>query len=144
MNDQSSMKLNRFRTFTLRSVVALLGIVGSVLFSDDRGRSDEPAKSQGDVGLRLDALGDPLPAGWDHTIRIWDVKTGRQIRKIDAHKAMVGRVVFSPDGRILASRGGLDGAVCLWDPITGTMLHKFVGLSNINPWRFNHDLALSI
>jgi WD40 repeat protein len=82
--------------------------------------------------------------GWDDTVRLWDVKTGRELRKIAAHKAMVGRVVFSPDGRILASRGALDGTVRLWDPITGTQLQKFVGLSNINPWRFNHDLALAV
>jgi WD40 repeat protein len=82
--------------------------------------------------------------GWDDTVRLWNVQTGKELRRIDAHKAMVGRVAFSPDGKILASRGGLDGTVRLWDPVTGTQLHKFVGLSNINPWRFNHDLALAI
>jgi WD40 repeat protein len=82
--------------------------------------------------------------GWDDTVRLWDVATGKELRKIDAHKAMVGRVAFTPDGRVLASRGGLDGTVRLWDPVTGTQLQKFVGLSNINPWRFNHDLALAI
>src|SRR6516162_3403221 len=85
-----------------------------------------------------------VSGGWDDTIRLWDVTTGKELRKIDAHKAMVGRVVFSPDGKILASRGGLDGTVRLWDPTTGTQLQKFVGLSNVNPWRFNHDLALAI
>lgn len=82
--------------------------------------------------------------GWDDTVRIWDVQTGKELRKIDAHKAMVGHVRFSPDGKFLASRGGLDGTLRLWDPVTGTSLQKFVGLSNINPWRFNHDLALDI
>jgi RNA polymerase sigma factor (sigma-70 family) len=82
--------------------------------------------------------------GWDDTVRLWDVATGKQIRKIDAHKAMVGRVLFSADGKILATRGALDGTVRLWDPVTGTQVQKFVGLSNINPWRFNHDLALAI
>ena len=82
--------------------------------------------------------------GWDDTIRLWDVATGKELRKIDAHKAMVGRVVFSPDGKVLASRGALDGTVKLWDPTTGTLLHKIVGLNNINPWRFNHDMALAI
>ena len=82
--------------------------------------------------------------GWDDTVRLWDVQTGKQIRKIDAHKAMVAHVVFSPDGKVLASRGGLDGTVRLWDPLTGTRLQQFTGLSNINPWRFNFDLALVI
>jgi WD40 repeat protein len=82
--------------------------------------------------------------GWDDTVRLWDVQTGKQLRKIDAHKAMVAHVAFSPDGKVLASRGGLDGAVRLWDPLTGTRLQQFTGLSNINPWRFNFDLALAI
>jgi WD40 repeat protein len=82
--------------------------------------------------------------GWDDSVRLWEVATGKELRRIDAHKAMVGRVIFSPDGKVLASRGALDGTVKLWDPLTGTQLHKFVGLSNVNPWRFNHDMALAI
>jgi WD40 repeat protein len=82
--------------------------------------------------------------GWDDTLRLWDVQSGKELRKISAHKAMVGHVVFSPDGRVLASRGALDGTVRLWGPVTGTQIQKFVGLSNINPWRFNHDMALAV
>lgn len=82
--------------------------------------------------------------GWDDCIRLWDVATGKEVRKIDAHKAMVTRVVFSPDGKFLASRGGIDGTAKLWDPTTGTLLQKFTGLNKINPWRFNHDAALAI
>jgi WD40 repeat protein len=81
--------------------------------------------------------------GWDDTVRLWDVRTGKELRTLHAHKAMVGRVAFSPDGRLLASRGGLDGSVRLWDVTTGTQVQRFTGLSNVNPWRFNHDTALA-
>src|SRR5262249_52333547 len=81
--------------------------------------------------------------GWDDTVRLWDVATGNQLRKIDAHKAMVGRVIFSPDGKVLASRGALDNSVKLWDPATGTLLHKFVVLPNISPCTYNHATALA-
>lgn len=82
--------------------------------------------------------------GWDDCIRLWDVQTGKEVRKIDAHRSMVTRVAFAPDGRYLASRGGIDGTLKLWDPMTGTQLQKFTGISKINPWRFNHDAALAI
>jgi WD40 repeat protein len=81
--------------------------------------------------------------GWDDMVRLWDVKTGEQLRAIFAHKAMVATVAFSSDGKYLASRGGLDGAVRLWDPATGAELRKFEGLSKVNPWRFNRDSALA-
>jgi WD40 repeat protein len=116
--------------------------------ADGRGALDALFSATGTGGVNSVAFSPDgrvlASGGWDDTIRLWDVGTGKELRKIDAHKAMVGRVVFSPDGRILASRGGLDGTVRLWDPVTGTQLGRFVGLSNINPWRFNHDLALAI
>src|SRR5262249_60191754 len=65
--------------------------------------------------------------GWDDTVRLWDVATGKELRKIDAHKAMVGRVVFSADGKVLASRGGLDRTVPLGDPLTRAPLQKSLG-----------------
>jgi WD40 repeat protein len=81
--------------------------------------------------------------GWDDMVRLWDVKTGEELRKVVAHKAMVAAVAFSSDGKFLASRGGLDGIVRIWDPATGAELRKFEALSKINPWRFNRATALA-
>jgi WD40 repeat protein len=81
--------------------------------------------------------------GWDDTIRLWDVNTGAELRKIYAHQAMVAAVVFSPDGKALASRGGLDGSVRLWSPRTGNVVHTFEGLTKVNPWRFNRTAGLA-
>jgi WD40 repeat protein len=81
--------------------------------------------------------------GWDDMVRLWEVATGKQLRKLDAHQAMVARVAFSPDGKVLASRGGLDGVLRLWDPATGAELHKVEGLSRVNPWRFYREAALA-
>jgi len=81
--------------------------------------------------------------GWDETIRLWNVATGKQLRRLDGHAdGMVATVTFSPDGRFLASRGGNDGTVRLWDLASGRQLWVFDKIQRINPWRFNRDTAL--
>src|SRR5262249_45375772 len=67
--------------------------------------------------------------GWDDTVRLWEVATGNEVRRLFAHKSNVSAVAFSADGKVLASRGGLDGTVRLWDAATGAELHKFEKLS---------------
>jgi WD40 repeat protein len=82
--------------------------------------------------------------GWDDMVRIWDVPTGQEVRKIVAHQAMVAALVYSPDGKVLASRGGLDGIVRLWDPQTGFQVRQLTGFPKVNPWRFNREAAVAI
>src|SRR5205823_3852012 len=43
--------------------------------------------------------------GWDKIIRIWDPRTGRQLRQLEGHKQPVFCVLVSPDGKVLASAG---------------------------------------
>ncbi|BBM86224.1 caspase family protein [Candidatus Uabimicrobium amorphum] len=56
----------------------------------------------------------------DGRILIWDIKTSRQIKVFDAHrssqdkKQIVNDIVFTPNGKILASCGG-DGTIRLWN-----------------------------
>jgi WD40 repeat protein len=46
-----------------------------------------------------------LLASGDHSkaVRLWDVKTGKEIAKFEGHKKSVTCVTFSPDGKTLAS-----------------------------------------
>ncbi|MGH3804456.1 MAG: WD40 repeat domain-containing protein, partial [Pseudonocardiaceae bacterium] len=56
------------------------------------------------------------------TVRRWDVVTGQQIGEpLTGHTGEVAEVVFSPDGRMIAS-ASRDGTVRRWDVVTGQQI----------------------
>jgi WD40 repeat protein len=67
-----------------------------------------------------------LSASNDGTVRLWDVKTGKELRRM-AHKGAVNDAKISPDGRWVLSAGFGDRTVRLWDLSDGTELHQFDG-----------------
>src|SRR5262249_12501093 len=52
----------------------------------------------------------------DHTIRLWDVASGKQVVELRGHGNYVHAVAFSPDGTRLASCSG-DHTIRLWDTL---------------------------
>jgi WD40 repeat protein len=56
-------------------------------------------------------------AGYDQTVRIWDLATGKS-RTLTGHTDAVTTVAYSPDGQHLAS-AGYDQTVRIWNLATG-------------------------
>ena len=57
---------------------------------------------------------EPKSIGWQNLIQLWDVETGTDLGTLSGHTEEIETLVFSHDGKILAS-GSEDGTVLLWD-----------------------------
>ncbi|MBE9104817.1 serine/threonine protein kinase [Nostoc cf. edaphicum LEGE 07299] len=86
----------------------------------------ESGKSAGVAGLNRGIL---ASGSWDNTIKLWDVKTGKEIRTLTGHTNWVNSVTFSPDGKFLAS-GSADCTIKLWQVHTGIEIQTFTGHSD--------------
>ena len=85
--------------------------------------ADEPISIPGSLGGFRNALtfspdgtilvGSDMEV-WSNPIKLWDVETGRNVGILSGHTEPVETLVFSHDGKILAS-GSEDGTVLLWD-----------------------------
>ena len=62
----------------------------------------------------------------DHTIKLWDAASGRELRTLQGHTGHVNSVAFSPDGRTIASGSG-DNTIKLWDAASGRELRTLQG-----------------
>lgn len=61
----------------------------------------------------------------NNAIIVWDVETGKEIKMIKAYTRCI-TIVFSPNGRYLAS-GGEDKIIRIWDLLTGNEVSTLVG-----------------
>jgi WD40 repeat protein len=56
----------------------------------------------------------------EHTVKVWDATTGKQLVTFKGHASPVGPLAFSPDGlRIASGAAGEEGKVKVWDSMTG-------------------------
>jgi WD40 repeat protein len=67
-----------------------------------------------------------LTGSHDRTARLWDAKTGKEIRVFRGHLAEVTSVAFSPDGKTVLS-GSSDSSANLWDVASGQKLRHLEG-----------------
>ncbi|MFN0020198.1 MAG: WD40 repeat domain-containing protein [Pirellulaceae bacterium] len=106
---------------------------GDVAFSPDGKRVAAPvtAGSRGaPAGLLIDDTG--------ASVAVWELATGKSTQPVKGLKAAVGRVVFSPDGKQLATAGS-DKIVRVWDLATGKELAALPCPDEVNVVAFSPD-----
>ena len=65
----------------------------------------------------------------DNTVKIWEVDSGKEVRKLVGHSKSVTSISFSENGKFLASGSG-DTTVIVWDTESGREFRKLEGHSN--------------
>jgi WD40 repeat protein len=63
-----------------------------------------------------------LTGGSDNLVKLWDLATGREIRRFTGHQGRVSSVALSPNGHRALS-GSEDGTLRFWDVDSGEALH---------------------
>jgi len=69
-----------------------------------------------------------VSASWDHTLKVWDLETGRALRTLEGHSLPVSGVAVTPDGKRAVS-ASWDQTLKVWDLETGCALHRLEGHS---------------
>lgn len=63
----------------------------------------------------------------DFTLMLWDPSSGKKpITRMTGHQQPINYVIFSPDGRFIAS-ASFDKSVKLWNGLTGKFITSFRG-----------------
>jgi WD40 repeat protein len=67
-----------------------------------------------------------VTANEDRTAAIWDVATGKLIRRLRGHRGAVKAAVFSPEGTRVVTASA-DATAAIWDARSGVLVHRLRG-----------------
>lgn len=74
----------------------------------------------------------------DPIVKIWDIKSGKIIGKLDAHEAATSALKFSPDGTKIVS-ADFDNKVIYWDILNWTLIDSITLKHSINDIVFESE-----
>ncbi len=94
------------RLSRLFATVAIMAVVGAVSFAAQTAKADVI-----------------ITTGADKKVKIWDPKTAKEIKSIDAHDSEITAVAASIDGKLLAT-GGADKKVKVWKVENGELVKE--------------------
>jgi Tol biopolymer transport system component len=69
-----------------------------------------------------------LTGGRDGTARLWNITTGRELRRFEGHTDQLWFPAFSPNGETVLI-GGINDSAGVWDVETGREIHRLEGHS---------------
>ncbi|WP_334403176.1 caspase family protein [Bradyrhizobium sp. AZCC 2289] len=76
--------------------------------------------------------------GNDTTARLWEVATGRELRRFTGHSDWIQSVAFSPDGRTVLT-GSMDHTSRLWEVATGNQIRQIMHAAWVESAVFSPD-----
>jgi WD40 repeat protein len=75
----------------------------------------------------------------DGQVRLWDLSTRKESLTLKGHVSAISKLAFFPDGKRLASAGGGDNTVKIWDVTTGQQLISFRHNSQVTALAVSSD-----
>jgi WD40 repeat protein len=110
----------------IRTMYDNVGMAGAVAFTPD-------GRTLASTSNNYAPMNDNNPADQINTIDLWDTTTGKNIRVLPHQSQWTSDVIFSPDGKTLAS-ANWDNTITLWDATTWRAIGKMAGHTDIIAW----------
>ncbi len=80
-----------------------------------------------------------VSGGLDDTLRLWSLRTGKQLQLLTGHTKPINTLVISPDNQFLLS-GSDDDTIKCWDLLTGNLLGTLTGhMRDVNALAISAD-----